>query len=366
MKYVEEFRKKSAVVKFARAIAKIAPSQELAFMEVCGTHTQSVHRFGLAQLLPKTIRLISGPGCPVCVSAQEYIDEAIAYAQRNDTIVVSFGDMLRVPGTSSTLEQQRGKGAKVGIVYSPWDALRIAIENPKKKVIFLAVGFETTIPTIALTILQAHKEDRGNLFFFTALKCMPPVMRYLLADRKVRLDGFLCPGHVSTIIGANAYNFIPRAHGIGCCVAGFEPVDILEGIYMLTRQVVEKNPRVDNQYTRVVTAAGNTLAQSIMHKVFEPSDVRWRGLGMIPGSGLSIKKKFARFDAVRQLPSVLGYRGQRTKDRASKACRCGDVLKGICTPRQCPAFAKACVPGNPLGPCMVSSEGACNVYYRYK
>lgn len=271
--------------------------------------------------------------------------------------------MLRVPGTKSSLEKQRAEGVDVRIVYSPLDSITIASQNPHKKVVFLAVGFETTAPTIALSILLAKKQKLKNLFFLSALKVMPVTMDYLLKDRRLNIDGFLCPGHVSSIIGTRAYAFIPQKYKIGCCIAGFEPLDIMEGIYMLLKQIEENKPRVDNQYIRVVTASGNRKAQAIIRKVFTAQDTAWRGLGIVPKSGLKIRRDFSGFDAQLNLPY---FPKQAVRDYKSENCRCGEVLKGLIRPDECALFRKACSPENPYGPCMVSQEGACNAYYKYR
>jgi hydrogenase expression/formation protein HypD len=370
MRYIDEFRDKKLIGKLAYKIKAIAPRWDINLMEVCGTHTQTFRRFGLHKLLPASLRLIAGPGCPVCVCDQNYIDKAIAFAKNKDTIILSFGDMLRVPGSVSSLEKARAEGADVRILYSAWDSLKIAKTNPHKKVIFLAVGFETTAPTLALTLKAAKKEKIKNLFFFSGLKLIPAAMQALLKDKNLNLDGFLCPGHVSTIIGSQSYAFIPQRYKIGCCIAGFEPLDILEGIYLLIQQIVRHKLQVINQYTRVVTQKGNLKAQKITFEVFKISDATWRGLGKISKSGLKIKDKYARFDAekifsIKQDNACLPDRQEITRQRVAR-CRCGDILKGLVSPLDCPLFSRVCSPDNPVGPCMVSSEGACNAYYKYK
>ncbi len=364
MKYIDEFRNKKLVRNAAEKIKEILPRQDISIMEVCGTHTQNFFRFGLDKILPQNLRLISGPGCPVCVSPQDYIDRAIELSFLKDNIIVSFGDMLRVPGHNSTLEKERAQGpGSVRVVYSALDCLDISRQNPRKKVIFLAVGFETTAPTIALTIIATRKEKLKNLFFFSSLKRIVPAMDYLAKDRRLNIKGFLCPGHVSAIIGSKPYEFIAKRYKIPCCITGFEPLDILEGLYILLRQIRDRKPQVSNQYLRVVQRNGNLKAQRIMAGVFKTADSFWRGLGKIPDSGLKIRNTFGRFDAER-IFSISDK--QYTISHMQKKCRCGDVLKGIITPRDCPLFAKACSPDNSLGPCMVSSEGACNAYYRYR
>lgn len=359
MKYVDEFRNPKLVEKISARIISLNPGTKINIMEVCGTHTQNFCRFGLDGLLPKNIRLISGPGCPVCVSSQAYIDSAIELAKDKEAIIVTFGDMLRIPGTRSSLEKEKTKFGNVRVVYSPLDSVSIARANPGKKVIFLAVGFETTAPGIALSILAAKKEKIPNLTFFSALKLIPPAMKYLLADKRLKLDGFLCPGHVSAIIGTKDYEFIPKQYKTACCVAGFEPVDILEGIRMILEQIISNKPYVANQYTRIVTRGGNPQARKIINRVFETADANWRGFGLIQDSGLKLGNEFSGFDAGRSIR-------QAGITKPIKQCRCGDVLKGLISPCDCPLFAKACQPDRPIGPCMVSSEGACNAYYKFR
>lgn len=363
MKYVDEFRNISLVKKITERIKEIAPKNSINFMEVCGTHTQSFCRFGLDKMLPGNIRLIAGPGCPVCVSSQEYIDNAIKLSQHKDIIILTFGDMLRIPGSLTTLEKEKSKYGNVRVVYSPIESLDVAKQNPDKKVIFLAVGFETTAPTIALSLIAAKKENLKNLFFFSSLKLIPPAMDYLVRDKRLKLNGFLCPGHVSTVIGTKPYEFIPKKYGIGCCVSGFEPLDILEGIYILLNQIRNDNPRVENQYSRVVTRSGNLKAQKIIQRVFKQSDAFWRGLGRIPNSGLKIRNEFSEFD-IEKIFSV-AEKG-KSIGKQEKKCRCADILKGLISPLDCPLFYRVCSPENPIGPCMVSMEGACNVYYKYR
>jgi len=362
MKFVDEFRNKKDIKKFSQKIHEIMPDTKVSIMEVCGTHTQSFHRFGLERLMPENLRLIAGPGCPVCVSTQDYIDKAIQLS-KNNTIILTFGDMLRVPGTDTSLERQRAEGSDVRVVYSAWDSLKIARNNPTKKVIFLAVGFETTAPTFALTLQAAKKEKINNLFFFSALKLIPPAMEALVFDRQIKIDGFLCPGHVSTIIGAKAYEFISKKYKVACCIAGFEPLDILEGIYLLLLQIIQKKSKVDNQYARVVKREGNQKAKVIINEVFKISDATWRGLGEIPQSGLSLRDEFSSLDIEKVMHLNIEHKKLNKKLRK---CRCGEVLKGIIEPFECSLFKKVCQPANPYGPCMVSSEGACNVYYRYR
>lgn len=365
MKYIDEFRQKKRCLEVGRAIEKVAPKgREITLMEVCGTHTQSFFRYGLKSLMPSNIRLLSGPGCPVCVSAQGYIDEAIGLARLDKVFIATFGDMMRVPGTDSSLEKEKTKGADVRVVYSTLEALNMAKEHPDKSVIFLGVGFETTAPTIAAAILSAKKQKLKNFFIFSSHKLIPPAMEALLEGGDLNLDGFLCPGHVSTVIGARPYEFIAKRYRIPCCVAGFEPLDMLEGIYLLVKQVVQEKAEVGNQYRRSVRYEGNLKAQEIMQEVFKVADCEWRGLGIIPKSGLKIRKRYSQFDAEVKFPNVK-YQID-TKQEKTKGCICGLILKGTKIPLDCPLFAKLCNPENPVGACMVSSEGTCSAYYKYR
>jgi hydrogenase expression/formation protein HypD len=363
MKYIDEFRNKKLVKGVSQRIFEIMPNTRITIMEVCGTHTQNFRRFGLDKLIPENLRLVSGPGCPVCVSTQDYIDRAIQLSKQPDIVIVTFGDMLRVPGTYSSLEKQRAEGMDVRVVYSAWDGLEIARSNPRKSIIFLAVGFETTAPTIALTLQAARKEKMNNLFFFSTLKLIPPAMKALVSDGKFGIDGFLCPGHVSTIIGSQAYEFIPRRYKIPCCIAGFEPLDILEGLYFLLCQIIHNRPCVSNQYIRAVKKEGNPRAKAIINAVFKPSNATWRGLGKISNSGLRLRDEYSSFDTEKKFSFNIQH---KTLNIKQSRCRCPDVLKGIIQPDACLLFRKVCTPSNPYGPCMVSSEGACNVYYQYK
>ncbi|MCM8796356.1 MAG: hydrogenase formation protein HypD [Candidatus Omnitrophica bacterium] len=372
MRYIDEYRNKGLIQAIAERIKMSLPGYPIKIMEVCGTHTHNFYRFGLDKLIPPNLKLISGPGCPVCVSTQDYIDSCINLAGYKDVILTTFGDMLAVPGSNSSLEKARARLGNIQVIYSPLDSLAIAQNNPGKKIVFLAVGFETTAPGIAITILKAKREKIRNFFIFSSLKLMPPTMEFLLKDKQLHLHGFLCPGHVSAIIGINAYLPLSRKYKICCCVAGFEPVDILDGIYLILRQIAEKRTGVENQYSRVVTAAGNRKAQSIIRQVFEVEDACWRGLGVIPASGLRIKREFSGFDARVNFSLNLDHGSEsrlaaaRVKSaNLQKRCRCDDVLRGIIQPDQCSLFKKICTPDQPYGPCMVSIEGACHAYYKY-
>jgi hydrogenase expression/formation protein HypD len=360
VKYLDEFRDPSRVAKAARAVAAANDAgREFAFMEVCGTHTMAVARFGLRKLLPANVRLISGPGCPVCVTPKEYVDHAVALAREPGVVVATFGDMMRVPGSSADLLRLQAEGADVRVVYSPREALAFARAEPARKVVFLAVGFETTAPTVAATVREAKAAEVGNFFVLVAHKLIPPAMRALCESGDVALDGFLCPAHVSAIIGARAYDFIPRDYGLACAVAGFEPVDILQGIYLLLRQYADGERRVDNQYSRVVKAEGNVRAREVQDELFEACDSRWRGLGDLPGSGLALRDEYAAFDAARALEV------EPEETVPDRGCICGAVLTGAKVPADCALFGDDCTPARPVGPCMVSSEGSCAAAYKY-
>lgn len=358
---LDEFRNRELVQGLAQQIAHLAEGRTapLTFMEVCGTHTMSIYQYGIRSLLPPGVRLISGPGCPVCVTPVGYVDSAVAYARQPNTIITTFGDMLRVPGSTSSLMQERARGADIRIVYSPLDALSLAGKNPEKRVIFLGVGFETTAPTIAGTILTAASRGIENFYVLAAHKTIPIPMSILSDDPELAIDGYLCPAHVSTIIGAEAYRFLAEKHGVPCVVTGFEPADILQGVEMLVTQVVEGRSTVENQYRRFVLPDGNTKAKELLSRVFVPSDAAWRGLGVIPGSGLEIAPEFARFDALKALPVTV------EEPREPEGCCCGEVLKGKIAPFDCPLFGTACTPEQPVGACMVSSEGSCAAAYKY-
>jgi hydrogenase expression/formation protein HypD len=328
-------------------------------MEVCGTHTMAIYQHGIRSLLPESIRLISGPGCPVCVTPVDYVDHAVTLARRPGTIVATFGDMVRVPGSSSSLLQEKARGADVRVVYSPLDAVALAQKNAEQAVVFLGVGFETTAPTIAGSIIEAKRRGVTNFFVLGAHKTIPGPMAILADDPELQVDGYLCPAHVSAIIGAEAYEPLARDHRVPCVVTGFEPLDMLQGVAMLARQIVAGEAKVEIQYSRIVKKEGNAKARAILYEVFEPCDARWRGIGVIPGSGLGIREKYAAFDAARQLPVVV------EEPREHQGCLCGEILKGKVTPKECPLFRQACTPESPVGACMVSSEGTCAAEYKY-
>ncbi len=360
MKYLDEYRDPQLARSILEALQRRgATNRTYKLMEICGTHTVAIFRLGLRQLLPASIQLISGPGCPVCVTANEDIDRAIWLAQQPQVIITTFGDLVRVPGSSSSLNTERSKGADVRIVYASFDALQIARDNPGHQVVFLGIGFETTAPTVAAAVKQAAAEGLDNFTVFSAHKLLPPAMRALLEAEDLRLDGFLCPGHVSTIIGAAAYEEVVNRYHIPCVVTGFEPLDLLQGIYTLVDQLESGKAEVVNQYRRAVSWEGNVAARRLMSAIFEPADSTWRGLGPIPQSGLKLRPEWEKYDATRRfsMPDI--------QVKEHPGCRCGEVLRGVMTPPECGLFRKACTPANPMGPCMVSSEGTCGAYYRY-
>jgi len=334
-------------------------SGQMTLMEVCGTHTMAIYQHGIRALLPEQVRLISGPGCPVCVTPVGYVDHAIALARKSEVIITTFGDMVRVPGSSSSLLREQARGATVKVVYSPLDALAIAAKNPEKRVIFLGVGFETTTPTIAGAILQASLKGIDNFLVLTSHKTIPEPMAVLTSNPELQVDGYLCPAHVSAIIGADAYLPLAEQHRVPCVVTGFEPIDVLRGTLMLARQLVRGECRVENEYSRVVRPEGNQKARELLYKIFEPCDASWRGIGVIPGSGLRIREAFARFDAARQLDVEV------EEPVEHQGCLCGEILKGKVRPHDCPLFRTVCTPEDPVGACMVSSEGTCAAEYKY-
>jgi hydrogenase expression/formation protein HypD len=333
---------------------------ELRFMEVCGTHTVSIFRSGVRSLLSEKVVHLSGPGCPVCVTHDSEVAAFLELAGKN-AIITTFGDLMRVPGPDKkTLKSAQAEGARVKVVYSPFDALKIAQDNPNDKVVFLGVGFETTAPAIAATVKVAREQGISNFSVLCFHKLVPPALDALVGDPELQVQAFLLPGHVSAIIGVEPYRFLAGRHGLPAVVAGFEPVDILQALYMFVTMRNEGKIDVVNAYTRVVSDEGNPKAMSVMNEIFSPCDALWRGIGLIPGSGLEIRDEFADYDAMRvfdmQLHDVPEIKG----------CRCGDVLKGKMSPDKCPLFGKACTPASPVGPCMVSTEGSCAAYYKYR
>jgi hydrogenase expression/formation protein HypD len=359
VKHITEFRQAALSRALVEAI-KRSCHKPLRVMEVCGSHTMSIFKQGIKSLLPPQIELISGPGCPVCVTAPEEIELAIKLAAQPGVIMTSFGDMLKVPGASGSLAELSVHGADVRLVYSPMDALKLAQANPKNKVVFYGIGFETTAPTIAATIIAARREGLDNFSVLSVHKLIPPAIGTLLSDDGVQLDGFLCPGHVSVIIGAKAYEFVSSSYHKPAVIAGFEPVDILDSILRLVKQHEAGEAKVEIQYMRAVTREGNIKAQQLMQAVFETTDARWRGLGLIPASGLKIRPTWAKYDARSYWDIKIPPLSE------PKGCICGQVLRGVNKPPECVLFGDSCTPESPVGPCMVSTEGSCAAYYKYQ
>ncbi len=328
-------------------------------MEVCGTHTVAIAKNGLRAVMPEWVTLLSGPGCPVCVTANTDIDTAIELARRPEVIVTSFGDMMKVPGSYSSLAREKADGRDVRIVYSPLDALALAEKNPDREVVFVAVGFETTAPLIAAAILRAKESGLENFSVFCAHKTVPAALEALANDPEVQINGFILPGHVSTIIGSQPYEYLASEYHIPGVITGFEPVDVLQGIYMLLKQLEEGRSEIEIAYHRGVLPEGNPHAREMVEQVFTEMDADWRGIGVIPGTGLKIRDEFAYYDAVVRLPVTL------PEPKEIKGCQCGEVLRGVTLPFECKLFGKGCTPENPIGPCMVSSEGSCAAYYRF-
>ena len=361
MKFQDEFRDRDLVQNMAGNIRRMAGklTAPVNFMEVCGTHTMSIYQYGIRSLLPANVRLISGPGCPVCVTPIGYVDKALACAADPHNIVTTFGDMLRVPGSRSSLMEERAKGADVRIVYSPLDAVSLAKNNPGRRVIFLGVGFETTTPAIAAAILEAAKSELTNFSVLASHKTIPIPMELLTSDPELGLSGYLCPAHVSTVIGGNAYKPLAEKYHIPCVVTGFEPADVMQGIEMLLAQILAGESKVEIQYRRAVSWEGNPKARKIIEQVFEPCDTDWRGLGVLPGTGMAIRAEYAEFDTEMVLTLDVPDAVE------NPACLCGEVLKGKLTPFGCPLFSTVCTPESPVGACMVSSEGTCAAAYKY-
>jgi len=360
VKYVDEYRDPAAARTILSHITDLAQGRHFKFMEVCGGHTHTIYKHGIENVLPQTVELVHGPGCPVCVIPMGRVDDAIAVAETPGVIFTSFGDMMRVPGGNGNLLEAKARGADVRMVYSPLDALRIAIANPDKQVVFFAVGFETTAPSTAVTVMKAMQKGITNFSLFCNHVTIVPPLKAILDSPDLRLNGFLGPGHVSTVIGNRPYRFVPQKYGLPLVTAGFEPLDILQAILMLLRQIDEGRCEVENQYTRAVPEHGNPRALEVINTVFElRPHFEWRGLGFISQSALKLREEFAPWDAALRF-SVPGV---RVAD--PKACQCGEVLKGVIKPWECKVFGTACTPETPIGTCMVSSEGACAAYYNY-
>jgi hydrogenase expression/formation protein HypD len=359
MKFIDEYRQGEIARRLAEQIAHLTDAR-LKIMEVCGGHTHSIFKYGIEDLLPPNIEMIHGPGCPVCVIPLGRVDDSISIAKEPGIIFTTFGDAMRVPGSGLSLLEAKAAGADVRMVYSPLDALKIARNNADRQVVFLALGFETTAPSTAMTISQAAKEGVENFSVFCNHIMIVPALKALLDSPDLKLDGFIGPGHVSTIIGTRPYEFVAREYGKPLVVSGFEPLDILQAIYMVVIQTVEGRAEIENQYGRAVTRDGNVKALEVIYDVFEPRDYfEWRGLGSIASSGMRLRRKYSAFDAELKF----AVPGLRVAD--PKACQCGEILKGVKKPWQCKVFGTACTPETPIGSCMVSSEGACAAYYNF-
>ena len=362
MKYIDEFREPEKAAALTKQINQLCNQLEkpIKLMEICGGHTHSIFKYGIEDILPPNLELIHGPGCPVCVMPKGRLDDAIAISQNHNVILATFGDTMRVPGSHTSLLQAKARGADIRMVYSPLDSLQIARDNPDKEIVFFALGFETTAPSTALTILQAAAENITNFSMFSNHVLVIPALEALLDNPDLQLDGFIGPGHVSMVIGTEPYEFIAQKYHKPIVIAGFEPLDILQSIWMLLNQLIEKRCQVENQYNRLVEPAGNLIALQAINQVFTVREnFDWRGLGEIPKSGLKIRAEYAQFDA--ELKFII----PNIKVPDHKACQCGEILKGTLKPWQCKVFGTACTPETPIGTCMVSSEGACAAYYKY-
>jgi hydrogenase expression/formation protein HypD len=359
MRFIDEYRQADLARRLADQIASMT-AEPLKLMEVCGGHTHTIFKYGIEDLLPPNIEMIHGPGCPVCVIPLGRVDDSISIALGPGVIFTTFGDMMRVPGSKTSLLDAKASGADVRMVYSPLDALKIAKKNPDRHVVFLALGFETTAPSTAMTILQAAKDGVENFSVFCNHIMIVPALKAMLDSPDLKLDGFVGPGHVSTVIGTSCYDFVASEYGKPIVVSGFEPLDVLQSVYMIVKQIIERRAEVENQYARVVMREGNRKALEAIFDVFEPRDYfEWRGLGSIARSGMKISQKYARFDA----EVKFAVPGLKIAD--PKACQCGEILKGVKKPWECKVFGTACTPETPIGSCMVSSEGACAAYYNF-
>jgi hydrogenase expression/formation protein HypD len=361
VRFVDEFRDAEKARVLSTQIAALCePGRKYKFMEVCGGHTHTIYKHGLEDYLPENVTLVHGPGCPVCVIPMGRVDDAIAIAEQPDVIMTTFGDMMRVPGGRGSFLDSKAAGADIRMVYSPLDSLKIARNNPDRRVVFMAIGFETTAPSSAMTVLRAKAEGLENFSIFCNHVTIIPAIKAILDSPDLRLDGFIGPGHVSTVIGCRPYDFIARHHAKPLVCAGFEPLDILTSVYMLLQQLSEQRAEVENQYGRVVPWDGNPKALEVINEVMELRPYfEWRGLGFISHSALQVRDSYSAFDAER----IFAVPGVRVAD--PKACQCGEVLKGVIKPWECKVFGTACTPETPIGTCMVSSEGACAAYYNF-
>lgn len=347
------------VKKLAKKLKHFPLENEARIMEVCGTHTTEFFRTGVKGFFPECLSLVDGPGCPVCVTPNQYLDRAIEIGKKYHPIIATFGDMIKVPSSYSSLAKEKAKGLEVEVVYSPLDAVELSLKYSDREVVFISVGFETTAPAEAVSVINAMDKNIKNFSILSGNKLTPPAVQALLDAEEVNIDGFILPGHVSAIIGIDGWRFISEKYNKPCVIAGFEDHDLIRGTLILLNLLKENKTDIVNEYTRVVKQQGNEKAQEMMYKVFENCDSEWRGIGIIPGSGLSVKEEYSEFDAFRKFNVTL----PETKE--PKGCRCGELLRGLITPEECPLFAGACVPEKPVGPCMVSTEGPCAAYYKY-
>lgn len=360
MSLSDKYRKKELAKSLVEKIRSVS-RKKLNIMEICGTHTHALSRSGIREVVPENIRLISGPGCPVCVTPGGDVSGVIEFAEKNPEVTIAtFGDMMKVPGGGGTLQEAKARGADVRVLYSPFGAVEMARKDPSRQVVLFSVGFETTVPTVASVIMHAELGGLDNLSVLSLHKLTPPGMRAIMESGEVDIDGFLCPGHVTSIIGARAYEFLASEYSSPCVVAGFEPLDVLYGLLMLVKQAEEGRAEIEIEYDRVVKWDGNPTAKKVMDQVFEPMDADWRGIGVIPGSGLGLRDRFRDFDAARRFDI------KKAEEADPPGCGCGDVLKGVIDPTGCPLFATACTPASPVGPCMVSAEGTCAAYFKYR
>lgn len=357
MKYIDEFRNQELVQKLVQAIHKTSQTP-VRIMEVCGGHTMAIHRFGIHSLLPSHIELLSGPGCPVCVTSNTFIDRAIALSKLPDTIVATYGDLIRVPGSLSSLEIEKANGADVRIVYSALDAVEMARNNKNKRVVFLGIGFETTTPASAVAVMEAKRQNITNFYLLSSHKTMPNAMMALI-DEGIKIDAYIGPGHVSTIAGSDMYKPLLEKHNLSIVISGFEPVDLLQSVYLIVKQIEHNEKKLEIQYRRAVTPEGNLKAKELVNRAFKPCDDWWRGLGVIPESGMMLNDDYSQYDAVKEIIADV------PPSKEPAGCLCGEVLKGIKKPYECRHFGKACTPSHPVGTCMVSAEGACQAYFKY-
>lgn len=358
MKHIDEYRNRSLTEKIIREINRLSHTP-VKFMEVCGGHTMAIRKFGIHRLIPEHIELLSGPGCPVCVTEQYFIDKTIALANIKGNIITTYGDLIRVPGSQSTLDKEKARGADIRIIYSTLEAIQIAEENSDRNIIFPAIGFETTTPSTAIAINEALKRKLNNFFILSAHKTMPQAMAALI-NSGTQIDGYIGPGHVSTIAGSKIYEELVKTYKLSIVISGFEPTDLLQSILMLVQQIETGKPELGIQYTRAVNREGNLKAQKIVDEIFEPCESNWRGIGQIKDSGLKLKHKYQQFDA------SIHFDLDVKPAPEPKGCICGNILKGLNKPTDCKLFGKTCKPEHPVGACMVSSEGSCAAYYRYK